>query len=85
MCLKVIECLIENEQNNLLRKLIVRTLDFNILAENLSRIYQNFVIQNEGNYSIPSVKNLKDGFLIYLLLRDLEETNILYKIGKEKY
>ena len=32
MCLKVIECLIEIEQNNVLRKLIVGTLDFNILA-----------------------------------------------------
>jgi len=43
MCLKIIECLIENDKQNLMRKLIVRTLDFNILAENMSRIYQNFI------------------------------------------
>jgi len=43
------------------------------------------LITNEGKYTIPSVKNLKDGFLIYLLLRDLEQTNILYRIGEEKY
>ena len=61
----------ENDSTELIRKQIVRTLDFNVLVQNMNTIYENFQKTHEvelffynlkGEYKISNSDSLEYGF-----------------------
>lgn len=62
MCFEITEHLVENDTDGVIRKKIVRTLTFKILEENLSKIYNFFLISYKGKYTLENEDALGYGF-----------------------
>ncbi|KRX06931.1 MIR motif [Pseudocohnilembus persalinus] len=74
-CFEITEHLIENDKDSIIRKKIVRNLTFKRLYRNLIRIYQVFKRQYDCKYNMKNENALGYGFQIFLLIRELDDTN----------
>lgn len=74
-CFEITEHLIENDTDSIIRKKIVRTLAFKNLLQNMIKVYNEFKVVYNGKYNMKNENALGYGFQIFLLMRDLDETN----------